>query len=127
MAESQPLQPTVVYVVVNHPLDLPGRRRAFNWLKSTKHMPDPLEAWLGPYQPDTVTWIRDPRPGGPGWNRLIGGLESGQISRLVTHLAQLSGVQQQWLIALCAQAGAQLITPGDAGRNMAEGDRRTGP
>ncbi len=127
MADSQPLQPTVVYVVDNHPLDLPGKRRAFNWLEAADHMPDPLEAWLGPYQPETVTWIRDHKPGGPGWKRLIDGLESMQIARVVTHLAQLSGVQRQLLIALCAQAGTQLITPGDAGRNMAEGDRRTGP
>jgi hypothetical protein len=40
-----------------------------------------------------------------------------QIQMVITHLAPLSSAQRQQLIGVCAQTGAQLITPGDAGRN----------
>jgi hypothetical protein len=127
MPDRQSVPPTVVYVIENHPLAFPGRSGSFDWLEPGRHMPDPLAAWLGPYQPEAVTWIRDPHPAGQGWQRLLEGIQDGRIARIVTHLALLSNVQQQTLIALCAQAGVQLVTPADAGRNMAEGDRRAGP
>jgi hypothetical protein len=43
---------------------------------------------------------------------------------VVTHLAPLSPAQRQQLIGVCAATGAQLITPGDAGRTRADGGAR---
>lgn len=45
---------------------------------------------------------------------------------VITHLAPLTSAQRQQLIAFCAQAGTQLITPGNAGlRRLPEGLAQT--
>jgi hypothetical protein len=60
----------------------------------------------------------DEEPAGNAWDRLLEGLLSENIQMVITHLAPLSSAQRQQLIGMCAQSGAQLITPGDAGRNL---------
>jgi hypothetical protein len=59
----------------------------------------------------------DDAPAGPQWDRLLSGLLGENVRMVVTHLAPLSSAQRQQLIGICAQTGAQLITPGDAGRS----------
>jgi hypothetical protein len=115
----------VVYIIKAHPLDLPGEPHAFEWIHGNHAFDEELEALLGVFSPSEVTIIADPLPGGEGWHRLLAGLLDDQIRIVVTHLAPLAPAQRQQLIGICAQVGAHLVTPGDAGRNMTPGDHRS--
>jgi hypothetical protein len=111
------LQPIVVYLIERHPLEIPGTGPVFRWLEFDNDSKRALEKLIGPFDPDNLTMLVDETPAGPAWERLLNGLLKEQVRTVVTHLAPLSSAQRQQLIGVCAQTGARLITPGDAGRN----------
>jgi hypothetical protein len=111
------LQPIVVYLIERHPLEIPGTGPVFRWLEFDNDFKHALAKLIGPFDPDHLTMLIDEMPAGPAWEKLIGGLLNEQVRTVVTHLAPLSSAQRQQLIGVCAQTGARLITPGDAGRN----------
>ena len=76
-----------------------------------------LEPLIGPYQTEDLAILVDAEPGGPNWDLLLQALMQNKVNKVVTHLALLSPAQRQQLIGICDQMGAQLITPGDAGRS----------
>lgn len=116
---SETAPPTVlVYVIQHHPLDGPDASASFRWLHQDNGYRRTLEGLLGsPYRPEDFEVLVDERPAGPAWRKLLASLMEEKVVAVVTHLAPLSPAQRQQLIGVCAQTGAQLITPGDAGRN----------
>jgi hypothetical protein len=109
----------LVYVVEQHPLDMPETGPLFRWIRLERDLRPQLEALIGDYDSGAVRVLRDPAPGGPAWRSLLDSLLAGSAEMVVTHLAPLSAAQRQQLIGVCAETGAQLITPGDAGRPRA--------
>lgn len=116
MAVPEDVQPIVVYRIEHHPLEVPGSRPAFQWLRTDAGFPHDLEGLIGRYDPRDVSLLTDEHPAGPAWSKLLRLLLEERVRMVVTHLAPLTSAQRQQLIALCAQAGALLITPADAGR-----------
>ncbi|HEX9796440.1 MAG TPA: hypothetical protein VGA52_05560 [Anaerolineales bacterium] len=108
------IHPIALYMIEKHPLSFDDDR--FEWISSDGLFKEQLEGLIGPYDPAQVSLLVDAEPAGPSWQRLLQAVLDGQIQMVVTHLAPLSPAQRQQLIGVCAQAGAQLITPGDAGR-----------
>lgn len=117
MAEREQRHPIIVYVIERHPLDLPETGPLFQWLQLDRNLQQVLEGLLGPFDPDQMTILVDKEPGGEAWEQLMDGLLAEKIDKVVTHLAPLRSAQRQQLIGTCAEMGAQLITPSDAGRN----------
>lgn len=117
MTQSYVSKQVVVYIVKRHPLERPDEGRLFQWLQYDNDFRRQLEGIIGPYDPHALTLLIDDLPAGEAWNRLLEDLIQERIASVVTHLAPLSAAQRQQLIGVCAQVGAQLITPGDAGRN----------
>ena len=113
----------LVYVIQHHPLERPDPSASFRWLNQDNGYRRSLEGLLGsPFRPEEFEILVDEQPAGPAWRKLLSLLLEERVAAVVTHLAPLSPAQRQQLIGVCAQTGAQLITPGDAGRN-----RRSGP
>ncbi|MCH7588553.1 MAG: hypothetical protein IIC78_11075 [Chloroflexi bacterium] len=110
-------QSIAVYLVGQHPLEIPGDRAAFRWLHTNNGFLHELHELIGPFDPDKLKIIRDEFPAGPQWHTLIESVINGKIGYVVTHLAPLTSGQRQLLIGVCAHSGARLITPGDGGRN----------
>jgi hypothetical protein len=119
MSVESPMQPIVVYLIEHHPLEPAHEIDGFHWLPTQDGLRLELEGLLGSYKTEDVTMLVDSQPAGPAWQRLLKALLHEQVSIVVTHLAPLSAAQRQQLIGLCDQAGAQLVTPADAGRNRA--------
>lgn len=117
MKQRTRIQPIAVYILEHHPLEQDGKDSAFRWLDSSGDLNQEISKLIGSHDSDQVTMLLDPKPGGPAWEQLLTALMKEQLRMVITHLAPLSVTQRQQLIALCAQTGAQLITPGDAGRN----------
>jgi len=116
MASVSTMQPIVVYRIERHPLEVPETRPAFQWLRTDDGFRRELEGLIGSFDPDEVSVIVDKHPAGPAWRELLRSLLEERIRMVITHLAPLTSVQRQQLIAFCAQSGTRLITPGDAGR-----------
>ncbi len=114
------LQPIVVYMIERHPLDIPHLGPVFRWLHADNDFYRDLEALIGPFDPQDLTLLIDKHPAGPAWRQLLQALLEERVRMVITHLAPLSAAQRQQLIGVCAQTGAQLITPGDAGRSSKE-------
>lgn len=119
MTQSEPIQPIAVYMVEHHPLEQPDTHDGFRWIGGEQELRSDLERLLGPIEFSEISILVDAQPAGEAWDRLLSAVLSGQVRRVITHLAPLSPAQRQQLIGVCAQAGAQLITPSDAGRNRA--------
>jgi hypothetical protein len=117
MDSPTPLRSIVVYMVERHPLDLPETGPLFRWLRSDDNLYAELQGLIGPFDPEQVSILADKHPAGPAWRLLLRSLLDESVRMVITHLAPLSSAQRQQLIGVCAQTGAQLITPGDAGRN----------
>ncbi|MDF1499955.1 MAG: hypothetical protein P1P76_05770 [Anaerolineales bacterium] len=117
MTQSYVSKQVVVYIVKQHPLERPDEGRLFQWLHHDNDLRRQLEGIIGPFDPHALTLLIDDFPAGEAWNTLLEDLIQERIASVVTHLAPLSAAQRQQLIGVCAQVGAQLITPGDAGRN----------
>ncbi len=117
--ESKPASPTVlVYLIQHHPLDGPDASSAFRWLRTDNGYRHSLEGLLGStFHTEDLEILVDDRPAGPAWQRLLASLLEERVTAVVTHLAPLSSAQRQQLIGVCAQTGAQLVTPADAGRS----------
>jgi hypothetical protein len=115
----QKLSPIVVYIVERHPLEIPETGPSFRWLHMDNDFKRELEGLIGPYDADHLSVLIDDVPAGEAWNLMVKSLLDEKIEFVVTHLAPLSSAQRQQLIGICAEVGAQLITPGDAGRNRA--------
>ena len=115
------IQPIVVYLIKRHPLEHSETGPVFQWLHFDNNFKRQLKAWIGPYDPEQLSFLMDEEPSGEAWTQLIDGLIEGQIKSVVTHLAPLSNAHRHLLIGTCAQVGAHLITPSDAGRNR-DGD-----
>ncbi len=111
--------PTVlVYLIQHHPLDGPDASSAFRWLRQDNGYRRSLEGLLGsPFRAEDLEILVDDQPAGPAWRRLLASLLEERVTAVVTHLAPLSSAQRQQLIGVCAQTGAQLVTPADAGRS----------
>ena len=106
----------LVYVIEHHPLHRPETGPLFRWIHIDRELHPQLESLIGPHDPAEVRLLLDPFPAGPAWRELLAYLMGEHARVVVTHLAPLSSAQRQQLIGLCAQTGARLITPGDAGR-----------
>jgi hypothetical protein len=121
LASQFPLQSIVVYLVENHPLEFPSMGPAFRWLHDGNDFKRELEGLIGPkaFDEDELSLLIDDAPGGSEWQRLLRGLLDGKVRMVVTHLAPLSSAKRQQLIGICAETGAHLITPADAGRTWA--------
>ncbi|HLC02029.1 MAG TPA: hypothetical protein VJK02_03260 [Anaerolineales bacterium] len=117
----------VVYIIERHPLDLPETGPLFSWLHSDNDMRRQLEGLIGPYDPNNLRVLLDREPAGPAWKQLLNGVIQEEVRTVVTHLAPLTSAQRQQLIGVCAEMGARLITPGDAGRNRPKGTPPTSP
>lgn len=111
------LQPIALYMIERHPLESPDGDSRFRWIGKQEDIQGELHDLIGEHDPEQVSVLVDSTPAGPAWERLLGALLDGQIRMVITHLAPLSSAQRQQLIGICAQTGAQLITPSDAGRN----------
>jgi hypothetical protein len=107
----------VVYLIERHPLDMPETGPLFRWLKVENDFKRELEGLIGPFDSGDLSVLVDEHPAGPEWRKLLRALLAERVQMVVTHLAPLTPAQRQQLIGVCAQTGAQLITPGDAGRN----------
>lgn len=116
MTSSPALKSIVVYIVERHPLDIPETGPIFRWLHTEEDFRRQLDGLLGSYDPDDMTVLTDTHPAGDGWRTLLAALLEEKVRVVLTHLAPLSSAQRQQLIGICAQTGARLITPGDAGR-----------
>lgn len=119
MTTPSPVRPIVVYLVDGHPLEDFRETDHFRWLQSENGYQSQLQGLIGGFESDNLSILVDHKPAGPAWHRLLQALVDEDIQAVVTHLAPLSPAQRQQLIGVCAQTGAQLITPGDAGRNRA--------
>ena len=111
------ISPIAVYLIEHHPLEDRHADAGFRWFQEEGDHEQLLIDLIGPHDSTQVIRLRDREPGGPQWDRLLKALIDEQVEMVITHLAPLSTAQRQQLIAICAQAGAQLITPSDAGRN----------
>ena len=107
----------MVYLIEQHPLDIPEVGPVFRWLEFNNDFKRELEGLIGPFDENKLTLLVDKHPAGPAWHQMLSGLLDEQVQMVVTHLAPLSSAQRQQLIGVCAQTGAHLITPSDAGRN----------
>lgn len=108
-----------VYIIQHHPLQVePGS--SFEWIDLNSDLQTQLEGLAGEIRLEEVEFFQDEQPAGPAWERLIAALQSERIRQVITHLAPLSSAQRQQLIGLCADMGAHLVTPSDAGRNRLE-------
>lgn len=108
-----------VYFIKHHPLELqPGS--GFEWLDIGTNLEAQLRGLVGEIRLEQVELFVDDAPAGPAWERLIEALENERIRKVITHLAPLSSAQRQQLIGICADMGAHLVTPADAGRNRLE-------
>ncbi len=116
MSASPSLRSIVVYIVERHPLDIPETGPIFRWLHTEDDFRRQLDGFLGSYDPDDLTVLTDTHPAGDAWRTLLDALLEEKVRIVLTHLAPLSSAQRQQLIGICAQTGARLITPGDAGR-----------
>ena len=125
MSTPEDLGSIVVYMVEQHPLEPGGRTPGFRWLHSNGGSRDELRGLIGVFDDDQLRMLVDERPAGPAWDQLLSALSAEQVKMVITHLAPLSSAQRQQLIGMCAQSGAQLITPGDAGRNRPGGNSGT--
>jgi len=119
VTDTDPIQPIAVYMVKHHPLEQPGTHDGFRWIGDEQSLRKDLQSLLGPIDVSEVSILVDQQPAGDSWDRLLNALMAGQVRTVITHLAPLSPAQRQQLIGVCAQTGAQLITPSDAGRNRA--------
>jgi hypothetical protein len=119
MTATRAVRPIVVYVIDHHPLEAYRRSDPFRWLHTENGYQSQLQGLIGGYEPDHLSILVDQQPAGPAWRRMLRALVDEHVQAVVTHLAPLSPAQRQQLIGVCAQTGAQLITPGDAGRNRA--------
>jgi hypothetical protein len=121
--ESKPAPPTVlVYLIRRHPLDSADPSNAFRWLHQDNGYRRSLEGLLGsPFRAEDLEILVDDRPAGPAWRKLLASLMEEKVTAVVTHLAPLSSAQRQQLIGVCAETGAQLVTPADAGRSRPSG------
>lgn len=117
MDDVSALKPYVVYLVERHPLERIETGPFFRWLHFDNDFKKQLEDLIGPHNPEKLTMLVDEQPAGRAWDLLLESLLEEQIELVITHLAPLTPAQRQQLIGVCAQAGAQLITPADAGRN----------
>jgi hypothetical protein len=117
MSSVEDLQPIAVYIIEKHPLEKNTPGPVFQWLNLDNNYKRQLRHWIGPHDPQAVSFLIDEGSAGPAWDVLFDGLHSGQIKRVITHLAPLSNAQRHLLIGTCAEQGAHLITPSDAGRN----------
>lgn len=122
MANSSPIKPIVVYLIEQHPLDIPEVGPAFRWLDYDDDFKRELKGLIGPFDENDLSVLKDKHPAGPAWQQLLSSLLDEKVQMVITHLAPLSSAQRQQLIGICAQAGAQLITPADAGRNRLVGE-----
>jgi hypothetical protein len=111
------IQAIALYMVKSHPLQLQRGEDDFRWIGEDGDFRRDLRDLIGPYDPQHVSVLVDEEPGGPEWKSLLEALLQEEVHMVVTHLAPLSSAQRQQLIGVCAQTGAQLITPSDAGRN----------
>lgn len=111
------LHPIVIYIIEKHPLDTSDRGAGFRWIEWENAYEQELRDLIGPFNPNEVSILIDPTPAGSAWSQMLDGLLSNQVRKVITHLAPLSPAQRQQLIGVCAQMGAQLITPSDAGRS----------
>ncbi len=119
MGATRTVRPIVVYVVDHHPLEASRRQDRFRWLHTENGYQRQLRGLIGEYEPERLSILVDRQPAGPEWRKMLQALVDERIKAVVTHLAPLSSAQRQQLIGVCAQSGAQLITPADAGRNRA--------
>jgi len=117
LTETTSIQPIVVYLIEQHPLDMPEIGPVFRWMEFDNDFKRELEGFIGPFDESKLTLLIDKHPAGPAWKQMLSGLLDERVQMVVTHLAPLSSAQRQQLIGVCAQTGAQLITPSDAGRN----------
>jgi hypothetical protein len=117
MSSVEDLQAIAVYIIEKHPLGKNTPGPAFRWLHFDNNYKSQLRQWIGPHDPQAVSFLVDAESAGAAWDLLFEGLHSGQIKRVITHLAPLSSAQRHLLIGTCAEVGAHLITPSDAGRN----------
>jgi hypothetical protein len=108
-----------VYIIKRHPLEVQSEA-SFEWIDLDSNVEAQLRALAGEIQLEEVAFFVDERPAGPAWKRLIGALQDERIRQVITHLAPLSSAQRQQLIGVCADMGAHLVTPSDAGRNRIE-------
>jgi hypothetical protein len=126
MSRLPPERSILVYIIEHHPLDMPETGPLFRWIHTDRDLQPQLEALLGPHDSAEIRLLVDKTPGGTAWEELLESLLHSRASMVVTHLAPLSAAQRQQLIGVCAQTGARLITPGDAGRTRADSaPRRT--
>ena len=114
----------IVYIIDRHPLEVSDTGPFFRWLHFDNDFKRELEDLIGPYDPDKLSVLIDEEPAGSEWRSLLDRLLREQVEFVVTHLAPLSSAQRQQLIGVCAQVGAQLITPSDAGRNRENGRKK---
>jgi hypothetical protein len=105
-----------VYIVRHHPLQIQSGE-SFEWVDLDADLKAQLQGLAGEIDMEQVELFVDEHPAGPAWEQLIDGLQSERIRQVITHLAPLSSAQRQQLIGLCADMGAHLVTPSDAGRN----------
>jgi len=118
------LKPIIVYIIDRHPLEVSETGPFFRWLNFDNDFKRELEDLIGPYDPDKLSVLIDEKPAGSRWRTLLDHLLREQVELVITHLAPLSPAQRQQLIGVCAQVGAQLITPSDAGRNRENGKEK---
>jgi hypothetical protein len=116
------IRPIVLYFIERHPLDSTDPEQTFRWLTQMEPQSEELEALIGPHEEEEIVVLIDQEPGGPNWALLLQSLLEAKVTMVVTHLAPLSSAQRQQLIGICDQMGAQLITPGDAGRSRLDFD-----
>ncbi len=117
MEQTTSIRSIVVYLIRQHPLDGSGREPIFHALGFRGDLRRKVEDLIGEHDPDDISLLVDKHPAGPGWRVLLQALLEERVSMVITHLAPLSSAQRQQLIGICAEHGAQLITPADAGRN----------
>ncbi|MCJ7513248.1 MAG: hypothetical protein MUO23_09810 [Anaerolineales bacterium] len=117
MSNPDSLRPIIVYLVRQHPLEKDSSRPPFRWLHTENDFRRQLEKLIGPFDEAQLSMIVDDMPAGPGWDVLLEALGEERVRMVVTHLAPLTSAQRQQLIGVCAETGARLVTPSDAGRN----------
>lgn len=117
VTHSDSLRPIIVYMVRQHPLEKDSPRPPFRWLHTENDFRRQLEKLIGPFDDTQLSMIVDDLPAGPGWGVLLQALGEERVRMVVTHLAPLTPAQRQQLIGVCAETGARLVTPADAGRN----------
>lgn len=108
-----------VYIIRHHPLQVQSGD-SFEWIDLNTNLESQLQDLAGDIRMEEVEVLVDEHPAGPAWQLLIEGLQTERIRQVITHLAPLSSAQRQQLIGICADMGAHLVTPSDAGRNRLE-------